>query len=103
MSETENTVPPGLPQRMLCDSGASCRCGKLLVRSGLPKRSEVPLSFRTGCTMPENIEARVITTKLEKDVFWTVPLVDYFLHEKFVLTICRYLPTAFVAGFAVLH
>jgi hypothetical protein len=33
--------------------------------------------------MPENIEVAVIGTKLEENVFWTVPLVDYFLHEIF--------------------
>ena len=29
--------------------------------------------------MAENVEVAIVGTKLEEDVFWTVPLVQYFL------------------------
>ena len=31
--------------------------------------------------MADNVDVAVVGTELEKDVFWTVPLVDYFLYE----------------------
>jgi hypothetical protein len=33
--------------------------------------------------MAENVEVAIVGTKLEEDVFWTVPLVQYLLYEIF--------------------
>jgi len=52
----------------------------------LPEGYEFPFFFRYRCTTTENVEVVVVGTKLEKDVFWTVPLVDYFLNEMFAIT-----------------
>ena len=35
--------------------------------------------------MAENVEVAIVGTKLEEDVFWTVPLVQYFLYEIFAI------------------
>jgi hypothetical protein len=35
--------------------------------------------------MTENVEVVIVGTQLEEDVFWTVPLVDYFLYEIFAI------------------
>lgn len=34
--------------------------------------------------MPENIEVLVVRSNLKEDVFWAVPLVQYFLDKMFV-------------------
>ena len=36
--------------------------------------------------MTKNVEVAVVGTELEEDVFWTVPLIDYFLYEIFAIT-----------------
>ena len=35
--------------------------------------------------MPENVEVAIVGTNLEEDVFWTVPLVQYFLYDVFAI------------------
>jgi len=35
--------------------------------------------------MAENVEGAIVGTKLEEDVFWTVPLVQYCLYEIFAI------------------
>jgi hypothetical protein len=35
--------------------------------------------------MAENVEVAIVGTELEEDVFWTVPLVQYFLYEIFAI------------------
>jgi len=35
--------------------------------------------------MADNIEVAIVGTKLEEDVFWTVPLIQDFLHEIFAI------------------
>jgi hypothetical protein len=36
--------------------------------------------------MTENVDIAVVGTEFEEDVFWTVPLVDYFLYDIFAIT-----------------
>jgi hypothetical protein len=36
--------------------------------------------------MTKNVDVAVVGTELEEDVFWTVPLIDYFLYEIFAST-----------------
>ena len=54
---------------------------ELLGWSSLPEGNELPFSFRFKGRMPEKVDVAVICANLEEDVFWTVPLVDYFFHE----------------------
>jgi hypothetical protein len=35
--------------------------------------------------MAKNVEVAIVGKKLEEDVFWTVPLVQYFLYEIFAI------------------
>ena len=34
--------------------------------------------------MPENVEVFVVSSDLKEDMFWAVPLVEYFLDDIFV-------------------
>ena len=52
---------------------------------GLPKGNEFPFPFRHRGAMPENIEIAVVSPELEEDVFWAVPLIEYFLDKIFAL------------------
>src|SRR5215471_11420348 len=57
-----------------------------LGRSVLAEGNELPFSFGYGCVMTEDVEVAVVGANLEEDVFWTVPLVDDFLHKVFAMT-----------------
>ena len=35
--------------------------------------------------MAENVEVAIVGTELKEDVFWTVPLVQYFFYEIFAI------------------
>ena len=36
--------------------------------------------------MAKNVEVAIVCMNLEEDVFWTVPLIDYFLDKIFAIT-----------------